>query len=1288
MKILAWKGVLKLAVVCLVLALAMTGCNNDSDENTTSSYTQTLSYNLTNTTNNTTLSNLELSFLFDVTNQSQNFSVAVTDASGRNIAGYKDGNAYQNNIALVPTSGIVPLSISISNLSNSSNSTATMTVIAHGQGFFSNSQRFDLAQNTIVGVSWIEVTPKDSVDDVATSFAEQNLTLSGSTISSTIKIATPIKAAATSGGNILDGASASLTIPAGTSLLGENGTTFEPVGTVIASVMVFSADPKMVANTSNNPLYLFPGGLSPESLTGDLPAGVEASGTTFLSAGFVAIELVDSVGNQVSGFQGGNVELSFEVPKSTTNPETGVALSINDLSIPLWSYTDSTGIWRYEGDAPIVGENTNTFTISKEIKHLSYYNLDWYRSNRCKLEVDVVDLNGNPNNQKLRLSFAKEGGGWAYKPSGWGPNPEKLEINRVPAFAGHFDLLDNQGNSLLASVEVDGQITEVADGENGLNLADFCFGVSTDSTKSLKATLNVTNPPRISLQPNLTLVCPLNSDNTQTATSGRFYLYSGYSYETSGELTSDALALDNLVEDALYRLYYYGDQTWGQVEFTATDGLSNIQLISLSPCDKVDQTINTRLVCLDDQQTVVRYKAAPLANYWMYNRDYSQYLWGTVNEEGTIQESRAVDTVQYQGSAYVRLDDRYYWGTRKTVTANESQPIEFDISLPSDHAFCTEELTIDYNNTSMSASSLSELADGSSTITITVQERDQFGTARTENSGELKLTATPDLGVSITDPQSNGDGTYTALISSSKVQSVSITGAIDSNALTASVALSFTPVVDIANSTWSLSQSSAAADGTTSLTATLQLIDTEGNNYTSSAGTLALTLPANLSASPVTDHQDGTYSFSMTSVTAENYEIEATLQATSITQKVSVSFTAAIDLSSSTVEANVDTVDADGSSVSTITVTLKDYAGNAFIPSSESVTITPSGSASSSAVHDSGNGIYTSNVTSTNSGTESFTAKLGSQTLGSTSIEFIPVFSVSNSSFSLSSQSIDADGSTASIATVVLRDYANELFVPSSGGATLSHTGTATVPTLSHDGNGTYTSSITSTTAGNVSITASYSSQDINTLSITFNNTGASADTSTVALAVSAMDIDDSTTVTVTLKDASNQSYGQSGGLLSLDSTPSGLSFTNVTDNNDGSYSASISASSVGSYTVLADVGGLTLTASPSIAITQVDATATSLSADNLSQNVGASTNITLSVRQSDNSLVGHGNHNVSVTGFIIDLGLISVQTTDNDDGTYTIGVTCVSGYAVAQSIDVSVDSVNVDSLSVICNNI
>ncbi len=441
-------------------------------------------------------------------------------------------------------------------------------------------------------------------------------------------------------------------------------------------MMLFSADPKGLADDENNPLYLFPGGLSPDGFDGELPSDITSpDSVTFISAGFVAIEIGDESGNKVSSFDGEGVNLEFEVPKSTVNPQTGEPLALDDGTIPIWSYTDSTGKWRYEGDAVIEQENENTFTVSKPITHLSYYNLDWYGQDRCQLDVDVVDANGDPNNQKLRLSFAKAGGGWAYKPSGWGDNPEKLNINRVPAFAGHFDLLDSQGNSLLASIEVDGEVIEVADGTEGLDLDDFCFGVSSDSTKSFKATLNIVNPPRIDIETGLSLVCPIDETKTQTVDSGYYYLYSGYSYETSGQMNGDTITFSNLVEDGLYRLYYYGGQTWAQVEFTAKADTTNISLMSLQLCDKIEQAIKTRLVCTDDDMAVTRFKAAPEAYFWMYNQDYSHYLWGRTDSDGNATQSDAVESIEYMGSAYSYFENRYYWGERTTATTSADNAI-------------------------------------------------------------------------------------------------------------------------------------------------------------------------------------------------------------------------------------------------------------------------------------------------------------------------------------------------------------------------------------------------------------------------------------------------------------------------------------------------------------------------------------------------------------------------------------------------------------------------------------
>ncbi|GAA5647907.1 Ig-like domain-containing protein [Vibrio proteolyticus] len=855
-------GYLRAAVVLMLSTLGLVGCNSDSDDDV-SSQVQALSFNVTNTTDDTPLSNLEVRFVFDVSNQSQDFRVSVTDVSGREVAGYVDGTAYQSNVLLVPDSGIVPISISAFNVSSSGDSRASLTLVTHGKGFFSNSQYFDLTQTSMETSYWVEVMPKSSSDDVATAYAAQIVAMSGSSTASTLTLSTPIQSTTTSGGQILDGASASLTIPAGTTLLAEDGSAFVPVGDITASLMMFSADPQGIADADNNPLYLFPGGLSPQEVTGDLPADIRsATGLTFISAGFVAIELEDEAGNQVKGFDGSGIRLTFDVPKSTTNPNTGAPLSLNDQTIPIWSYTDTTGKWHYEGEASIVKENSDTFTLSKQITHLSYYNLDWYDQDRCKLDINVVDQNGEPNNQKLRLSFAKAGGGWAYKPSGWGDNPEKLEINRVPAFAGHFDLLDSQGNSLLASIEVDSQVTSVASGDTGLDLDDFCFGLSGDNTKSLKATLNITNPPTIDIQPTLKLVCPTNTSVAQAVTSGRYYLYSGYSYESSGEISGDTLSLTNLLQDGLYRLYYYGGQTWGQVEFTASANLDEIQLMSLELCDKIDQTVNVRLVCLDDQQDVTREKAAPSAYYWMYNQDYGQYLWGQVDEDGTAQESRAVDTVQYEGSAYVRLDNQYYWGERQTVTASDSQPVVFDIALPSDHTFCSEVSTVDYSGSTLVIADTQGM-DIAATTTLTVTLKDGDNQDYTQSGGTLELASSPS-GLVFTDITDNADGTYSATVSATDAGSYTISATVGGEVLSNTAPLTIT-AVDTSLSAVSPDTVAQDEGSTTNVTLTLRQADNSvvghGGHTVTATG---LAIDFGLVSVATTDHDDGTYTLAVT----------------------------------------------------------------------------------------------------------------------------------------------------------------------------------------------------------------------------------------------------------------------------------------------------------------------------------------------------------------------------------------------------------------------------------------
>ncbi len=1169
----------------VVSLLAISGCNDSTTETTTSltsqiSHQQSLSLNVSNRVDETEMSNLELLFVFDVANQNETFAVRVQDVLGREVAGFHQGEAFQSNVVVVPESGIVPFTFDVDNASDVNGGVAKMTVIVRGDGFFSNSQVFDLTQTKMSDNYWIEIVPKSEKAEEATTFAEERVDLDGHVTSSQVDVATVSKDDSTDGGKILDGATAKLSIPAGTGFIGEDGQPFTPLGEVSVSMMLFSADPKGLADDENNPLYLFPGGLSPEGFDGELPSDITSpDSVTFISAGFVAIEIGDESGNKVSSFDGEGVTLAFEVPKSTINPQTGEPLSLDDGTIPIWSYTDSTGKWRYEGDAVIEQENENTFTVSKPITHLSYYNLDWYGQDRCQLDVDVVDANGDPNNQKLRLSFAKAGGGWAYKPSGWGDDPEKLNINRVPAFAGHFDLLDSQGNSLLASIEVDGEVIEVADGSEGLDLEDFCFGVSSDSTKLFKATLNIVNPPRIDIETGLSLVCPIDETKAQTVDSGYYYLYSGYSYESSGEVNGDSITFSNLVEDGLYRLYYYGGQTWAQVEFTAKADTTTISLMSLQLCDKIDQVIKTRLVCTDEDMAVTRFKAAPEAYFWMYNQDYSHYLWGRTDSDGNATQSDAVESIEYMGSAYSYFENRYYWGERTTATTSADNAITFDIQLPSSNEYCLAELPIDYLQTFVFAENTEALADGVAEIIITVQERDEFGTARESNSGDLTLSAEPAEEVMISGVTSNGDGTYSAKVTSTKAQEVVISGKIDDNALGGSATVEFIPVVDFSNAVFSRDKASASADGSEQIKVTVQLKDADGNDYTSSGGDIKFGELSGLTLKSYQDNDNGTYTGVFTSETSKTFNITASIAGSALSSSIDIEFTPVLDTNSADFSLDKSSASADGVDVITVTLQLKDKEGDDYTSSGGAVVFdTPNGLTKFDS-QDNGDGSYTVKYKSSTSGSYTVGASLdGSKFAESISFEFTPVLDLSNTEFTRDKSSANADGSDVITVTIQLKDTEGNNYTSSGGTLQLSMpTGVSSV-TSQDNGDGTYTVSFSSSSAGNKSIGVSIGGTQLSSsISLSY------AQVLNLSAAVFSRDKEsanangnDQITVTVQLKDTNGADYTSSAGEISF-SVPSGVTEKSKTDNGDGSYTAVFTTVNSGTYTFGASIGNTQL---------------------------------------------------------------------------------------------------------------
>jgi hypothetical protein len=187
-------------------------------------------------------------------------------------------------------------------------------------------------------------------------------------------------------------ASATVKIPAGTQLLDENGNVL--TGNVETRVTYYN--PK-----NQQSLASFPGGLF---VTAEQSGGQMSDGS-FVTAGFVAVDM-NVNGNEVEGFSK-NVQIDVEVPQDLTNPETGSPVQPGD-EIPLWSYNEDDGEWKFEGNTtvpnqPASGQN---YKISyKKVKHLSYWNLDWFSDDYCEegVQIDFIATSGCFDKVNARL---------------------------------------------------------------------------------------------------------------------------------------------------------------------------------------------------------------------------------------------------------------------------------------------------------------------------------------------------------------------------------------------------------------------------------------------------------------------------------------------------------------------------------------------------------------------------------------------------------------------------------------------------------------------------------------------------------------------------------------------------------------------------------------------------------------------------------------------------------------------------------------------------------------------
>ncbi len=492
----------------------------------------------------------------------------------------------------------------------------------------------------------------------------------------------------------------------------------------------------------------------------------------------------------------------------------------------------------------------------------------------------------------------------------------------------------------------------------------------------------------------------------------------------------------------------------------------------------------------------------------------------------------------------------------------------------------------------ITASPTSIPANGSSTSTLTVQLKDAFGNNRTAGGEAVTLSRSPALGTlsAVTD---NGNGTYTATLSSGTTPgTVTISGMVNGAGITDTATVSLT--LTVATRLEFGQQPTAEAAGATispAVTVRALAFGVTDPLFTGAVTLSILTGPTGgqLFGTTTRNSVSGVATFNDLSIElAGTYTLLAA--SSGLAPDTSAAFTITPGPpSGSTSELTADptSIPANGSSTSTITVTLRDAFGNPLTSGGNTVALTTS-RGSLGPVSDHGDGTYTATLTSsTTAGTATVTGTVGgSGIVDNATVEFTQV---GTPTLVVDVQPVSTPVGQPITPAVVVRatDGAGNTLTGFSGsvtgslasnptGAALSGTlvrpvqnGLARFDDLRLDRSGSgyrlgfSSPGIQGTTSAAFAITAGAASPTHST--ITADPVAIPADGSSTS------------TITVRLIDAGGASLTSGGDRVTLSATQGTLG--PVTDRGDGTYTASLRSSSTpGTATISGTVNGLAIT--------------------------------------------------------------------------------------------------------------
>ena len=230
--------------------------------------------------------------------------------------------------------------------------------------------------------------------------------------------------------------------------------------------------------------------------------------------------------------------------------------------------------------------------------------------------------------------------------------------------------------------------------------------------------------------------------------------------------------------------------------------------------------------------------------------------------------------------------------------------------------------------------------------------------------------------------------------------------------------------------------------------------------------------------------------------------------------------------------------------------------------------------------------------------------------------------------------------------------------------------GTGTVGAVTDHNDGTYTAVVTAPTlVGSGTFTATVNSSTIGAVSVTYTPGAADAARSALTPVTSSVTADGVSTQTLTVqaKDVNGNALTTGGSTVTIAKTGGSGTIGAVTDNNDGTYTADVTAPvSVGSGTFVATLGGSAVKgggASQTQATVNYVTAAANAAHSTLTPTSGTRTAngtativLTVQARDVNDNALASGGDTVTI-GKVSGPGSIS-GVTDHNDGTYTAIVT------------------------------